>query len=707
MKLFVNFLRLYVIKSFSGTSMISAQETQTSSVIVSDTLSIDADGNMIATGNVQVFRNNQRLEAPKIIYRKDEDRLILAQGGTLRDENGTRFISEAAELDRDLRNGLVRGAKLIGEQQMQVQAELLKRNDGQNTELEIIRATAYASCENPVPIWEIRARSGEIDKDRQQIHFKNAHLRIFGFPVFYTPYLRIPEPGVKRMQGFLFPRTRQNSLLGFGLEFPYFVPIGTDKDVTLIPYVSTETKTLKAKYRQALNNGRLTVNTAVSKDSIQPEKFRGRLQSDGAFKLPNDYDLDYNFELVSDDAYLTDYEFGASNRIQNDVSIAKTDKHAHQEAQLIYYHSLFDAEDTRPTIINYNQVDRHFRIPSLSGIWNASLILHNNFRASDLDELGRDIRRLNTALSWSEEIVLPGGVLLDALAQTRWSSFLTRQDLRYPNEVTSLGGDLALNMRWPLMRSSSAASFDLIEPIAQIAYTHENDLTLPLEESTHSEFDEGNLISLSRYPAFDRHEKNLRWAVGGRWKHHSQNGTELSFSFGRIFRKTPEDDFNSGSGLRRKSSDLLVSAGFDTQNGITILARALLDEDNAPNRAEALFDYAKDNISFSTGFSYLPESIDEEREESISELRLAAGYKVGQNWTFSGDTRYDITDGRAARAGIGISFDNECTTVHFSAAREFSKAGSASSLTSWNLIASLKGFGTGGNRTPIVKNCGE
>ena len=36
--------------------MISAQETQTSSVIVSDTLSIDADGNMIATGNVQVFR---------------------------------------------------------------------------------------------------------------------------------------------------------------------------------------------------------------------------------------------------------------------------------------------------------------------------------------------------------------------------------------------------------------------------------------------------------------------------------------------------------------------------------------------------------------------------------------------------------------------------------------------------------------------------
>ena len=186
MKLFVNFLRLYVIKSFSGTSMISAQETQTSSVIVSDTLTIDADGNMIATGNVQVFRNNQRLEAPKIIYRKDEDRLILAQGGTLRDENGTRFISEAAELDRDLRNGLVRGAKLIGEQQMQVQAKLLRRNDGQNTELEIIRATAYASCETPVPIWEF---APEVVRSIKTVNKYTLRTLIYVFLAFrfYTP----------------------------------------------------------------------------------------------------------------------------------------------------------------------------------------------------------------------------------------------------------------------------------------------------------------------------------------------------------------------------------------------------------------------------------------------------------------------------------------------------------------------------------------
>ena len=72
-------------------------------------------------------------------------------------------------LDRDLRNGLVTRSKAYREQQMQVQAELLKRNDGQNTEL-VIRVTAYASCRKPkIPIWKFApevVRSIEC----QQIH---------------------------------------------------------------------------------------------------------------------------------------------------------------------------------------------------------------------------------------------------------------------------------------------------------------------------------------------------------------------------------------------------------------------------------------------------------------------------------------------------------------------------------------------------------
>ncbi len=683
------------------------QDVSNASIILSDSLTISANGDVLATGNVQVFHKDQQLDAPIIFFNKAIDQIILESGGVLRDENGTRFVSGAAELDRDLRNGIVRAANLIVEQQLQMQAEILRRKNGQNTKLEVIRATACTSCESPAPIWEIRARSGEIDKERKQIHFKNAHLSIFGLPVFYSPYLRIPEPGVTRMQGFLVPRTRQNSLLGFGLEFPYFIPIGQDKDITLIPYFSTETRTLKAKYRQAFENGNVTINGALSKDTINRDDFRGRLQSDGGFGLINAYRLNYNFELVSDDAYLTDYEFDASNRIPNNVSIGKTLKYSHQEGELIYYHSLFDSADTRPTIINYNHIDRYFQIPNIIGKWNASAILHNNYRGSDQDELGRDIRRLNTTLSWSYENVTPNGIHFDTLTQARWSSFLTRQDVRYPNEAITLGGDIALGLRWPFMRRGSIGSYDIIEPITQISYTGENRQNLPLEESTHSEFDEGNLLSLSRYPAIDRHEKELRWSIGGRWKHHFKSGSEFNFTFGRVFRNSPEEDFNKGSGLQGKSSDILVSAGFDNNDGITFLTRALLNEDNAPNRAEALFDYGNNKISFSTGFSYLPESSEEARDDSISELRVSLDYKVGENWQFSGDTRYDLTDGRAAQAGIGISFDNECTSVNFTASRQFSKAGSASSLTSWNIIASLKGFGTGGSRPPISKGCGE
>ena len=135
----------------------SKQGASNASVILSDSLTIEANGNIIAIGNVKVFHKKQQLDAPIIFFNKATEQIILEDGGIVRDENGTRFVSKAAELDSDLRNGFVRAANLIVEQQFQMQAEILRRKNGQNTEMEIIRATACTTCEYPMPIWEIRA----------------------------------------------------------------------------------------------------------------------------------------------------------------------------------------------------------------------------------------------------------------------------------------------------------------------------------------------------------------------------------------------------------------------------------------------------------------------------------------------------------------------------------------------------------------------
>jgi len=675
---------------------------------MADSIELDAQGNLVARGNVDIVYKDQRLRAPEVIYIKDQNKLIMNMGAALTDKNGNSFIAETAELDRNLLNGIIKGANLVLEQQLQIRAYKLERENGLNTNLTNVQATACFTCENPVPIWQIRAKSGIHDPDKQQIIFRNAHLRVFDIPVFYVPYLRLPEPSVKRMRGFLVPRTKQNSILGLGLELPYFIPMGRDKDITLSPLISQETKTVNINYQQAFDTGTLVANFAASKDTVKRDKIRGRLQSNGNFNLPDNYQLHYDFTLISDDNYISDYDYPTVDRIASTININKTQKRQHEEANLVYYHSLWEDFGGRPTIINFNRYDRYINVLNLDGDFKLSAILHNNFRSSQIEVFGRDVRRINTSLGWSNIYDANQGIRFELGSQVRFDSYLTKQDPRFEKEEHTFSADGSIIARWPMIRRASHLSQDIIEPVLQLAFSKQDDLSLPLEESTHSELDEGNLISLSRFPARDRFEKDARGAIGLRWLRQFATGSKLDVSFGRVFRQTKETDFNTGSGLSGKVSDFLISAGYVDHNGFSVLGRALLDDNSSPNRAEALATYAWDGLSLSTGFSYLPKSIEEERKDTVSELRLATAYTFGNSWRYTADVRYDLSNDRTAEAGIGILFDNECTTVKFSATRRFSKiTGSLMSFTSWDLTTSLKGFSTGGNRSPSIKDCKE
>ncbi|MDG1935941.1 MAG: LPS assembly protein LptD [Paracoccaceae bacterium] len=700
-----NLLTFFVAVFITTAGQINAQESN--SILLADLIELDAQGNLVAQGNVDIVYKDQRLKAPKVVYIKDKNILIMDMGATLTDKNGSHFIAETAELDRQLLNGIIKGANLVLEQQIQMRADTLERKGGLNSNLTTVRATACFSCKNPVPIWQIRAKSGLHDIEKQQLIFQDAHLRIFDIPVFYVPYLRLPEPGVKRMRGFLVPRTKQNSLLGLGLELPYFIPMGQDKDTTVSPLISQETNTLKFTYRQAFDAGRIVADLAASWDTVNTDKIRGRFQSDGDFNLPLNYRLHYDFTMVSDDNYINDYDYPPLDRIASRININKTQKRQHEEANLVYYHSLFYDYGVLPAIINFNHFDRYFKIPAFEGDFKISAILHNNFRSSTKNRYGRDIRRLNTSFGWSDSFNVNQGIRIELGTQVRFDSYLTRQDTSFKNEENTVSADGLIMARWPMIRRDTLQHQDILEPVLQLAFSKQDDLKLPLEESTHSELDEGNLISLSRFPAHDRFEKDGRGTIGLRWLRQFKSGSKLDISLGQVFRQNQDEDFNAGSGLSGKVSDLLLSAGYTGQNGLSISGRTLLDHNISPNRAEALATFAWDRVSLSTGFSFLPTSIEQERKSDISELRLTTVYQFDDDWRYTAGVRYDLPNDRTAEVSIGILFDNECTNVKFSAKRRFSNSGSSSSVTSWDLTTSLKGFSTGGNRSPSVKDCKE
>ena len=67
----------------------------------------------------------------------------------------------------------------------------------------------------------------------------------------------------------------------------------------------------------------------------------------------------------------------------------------------------------------------------------------------------------------------------------------------------------ALALRYPMTRAMPGGAVQFLEPLAQVAWIGSSSNSVPNDESTRVDFDEGNLLALSRFPAQDRRENGL------------------------------------------------------------------------------------------------------------------------------------------------------------------------------------------------------
>ena len=145
------------------------------------------------------------------------------------------------------------------------------------------------------------------NKLQRTVHFKNAQVRMAGIPILYLRRLRIPDPSLEICSGFLVQSIQSTSRLGTGVVVPYFIPIGTDKDITLTPDISPKTRMLEVGYRQIVNKGSFTFDGAISDDDIESASLRAYGRIVGRLNVFDGYKLGFTLQSVSDDAYVGDY----------------------------------------------------------------------------------------------------------------------------------------------------------------------------------------------------------------------------------------------------------------------------------------------------------------------------------------------------------------------------------------------------------------
>ena len=260
--------------------MTNAQTTQTVNVVntttlVADKLWIDGNNTLTAQGHVEILHGSTRIKATRIVYSGADGGLRIDGPITMMDGDQIIVLASSAEMDADLQNGILRSARMVLSQQLQLAAAEIHRVDGRYTQLyKTVASSCQVCAANPVPLWQIRARRIIHDQQERQLYFDDAVLRVMDIPVFYLPRLRLPDPTLKRATGFLVPTFKSSSKLGWGLKLPYFVKLGDHADITLTPFIATKTKTLELEFRRAFRTGEIAFQGAYSNDDILPGQER-------------------------------------------------------------------------------------------------------------------------------------------------------------------------------------------------------------------------------------------------------------------------------------------------------------------------------------------------------------------------------------------------------------------------------------------------
>lgn len=690
-----------------GLATPRAGHAQDQATLVADRVFLTGDNLLTAEGAVEAFYKDARVKAARIVYDARTETLDIAGPITLTDASGTVILADSAHLSRDLQNGLLKSARMVMDQQLQLAALEISRIDGRYTRMDKVVASSCQVCpSNPVPLWEIRARRVVHDQLERQIYFDHAQFRIAGVPVFYLPRLRMPDPTLKRATGFLQPEVRTTSELGPGLKLPYFITLGDHRDLTVTPYASTtRTRTLGLRYRQAFATGTIEANGALSDDDIRPGKTRGYLFLDGTFALPRDFKLGIDLQTVSDPAYLLDYGVTDTDWLTSGVSVERARRNEYAAIGVYHHRSLRPGDDnaTLPNLATDLEFERRFSPRYLGGEGRLSFQLHGHRRSSPLafdangDGIvdGRDVSRATLSLGWHKSWVMPNGMVFSGATDLTADVYSISQDVTFPGSVTRFLPQAAVELRWPWVRSSGNGASQVIEPVVQLVLAPDRLHAVPNQDSTVATLDEGNLFSFSRFPGADGRELGNRLNIGLGWTRYDPAGWSLGVTGGRVFRARDLGQFTPGSGLDGRSSDWLVSAQVQTDGGLSVQNRVLFDNGFDVSRNELNFGLVTDRYSVDAGYLWMVADPAEGRPTATSELVLDAGWDMANNWRGQLAGRYDFNSQRAARAEFGLSYLSECVVVDLSLSRRFTSSTSVAASTDFNLSVSLVGFGAG------------
>jgi LPS-assembly protein len=603
----------------------------------------------IARGHVEISQAGQVLLADTVSYNQRTDTVTASGHVSLAQPTGEIVFADFMELRDSMTEGFAKNVRMLMADRSRLAANAMRRTNANHTEL--VRGI-YSPCDlcksdpSAPPLWQLKAREIDHDKELQLLEFRDAVMEVDGWPVFYTPYLSTPDPSVKRASGFLPPTIGSSNTLGAHITIPYYLVLGPDKDLTLAPRFYTKAGVLaEAEYRERFSNGTLDAIGSLNHSNVgsgdssssQGEQWRGHINEQSVFDLNDTYRTGLDIQRVSDQTYLLRFGFGNPllNAMISRAYLEGFDPRASTDVNAYIFQPLLPGigDSTQPIVLPVANRNWQSEPDALGG--------RLNLNANVLDivrEVGTQTRRLSAGSEWTRSFVDGFGGHYDFTAGIRGDGYsigdlsnVSNPEL--PSAFFPVDGHPALAptptnfvtgrtfpqvglvWRYPLIHRGEDIT-GLIEPIVGgfAAPSSGNRRNIPDEDSLSYQMTDTDLFRRDRLAGYDILDTGQRVDYGTEFGLYNKEGGSYRVLVGQSYRAQPNPFLPIGSGAEKRLSDMVGRVVLSPSNYLDLIYRFRYDTSPWANRFQQVgVSAGPQSLRVSSNFVYLPAQVQGEQ----------------------------------------------------------------------------------------------
>jgi LPS-assembly protein len=692
-----------------------------------DAMSYSDDAQVItATGNVQINRDGNKLTADSVVYNRNSGQVVASGNVVTLDPEGNQAFGDRVELTESLRDGAIDNILLVLNDGGRLAATSATRVNGIST----LNRAVYSPCSvtgttgcSHAPLWQIKALRVIHNPAKHRISYKRATLDFLGVPIVYLPDFSHPDGSAGRASGLLLPDIEYRKALGFGVGVPYNIALGTDRDVTIKPWVYTGTNpALSLQARRLFKSGPVQVDAFFTYANLSEyaadnttlvdrgDKFRGYIAAKGQLQHDPNWRSTFSVRLTTDDTFNRRYGLDYDDTLRSTYNLERFGAESYLSISAWAFQDLRVGATGGETPFVLPLIDYRYT-PDATILGGHLTVAANTLGLYRTD--GQGEARAIASARWDRSFLTALGQRITATAMLRgdlYDSFnvaeATRPDYAGSGHVEArIIPVAALDAEWPFAGPLLGGTQTITPRVQLVTSGSGHNSGIPNEDSRAVDLEDTSIFDLNRFPGYDRWEGGSRVTYGATYSFRRPR-FELSTEIAQSARIDDGLDlFPSGTGLSGRLSDFVGRTTAKYGSFVTLTYRYRLDKTSLSVRRNEI-DLALGSAATYATIAYLKlnRNINTEDLQDREEVRLGGRVAFAKYWSVFGSTIIDLTskgeeptstsDGFSPiRHRIGVQYEDECFRLGVSWRKDYTQDRDFRRGSSYQLTLAFKNLG--------------